>query len=761
MTAAQPSPYVAFEDILKRYHAAAGPSQLDGPLDAEAVLDDESGLLVQLQRSLENYMRANGASAAGPGTLGADEFQWLLLEHRTWGLIRAVYNNRLSPPPSTSAASVLAEDPYITPMDLTQHIIDDDADLSLWAMLIDHLQTRPLFSAPPPLEARHGYLPTTVRKTKTAKLTGSSNGSLDPDFSLRGSGTVAGEDATYQTPLLETLFDLVRHGELDHAVRVCEEGGEPWRAASIMGGRRWDMGGLTIERPELSPMTGNRARALWKQSCRAIAKNATLSSAERALYAALVSDLPSLLPACAGWEDQLWAHVAARLEGRIDERRKELGGFWESEDPTIDDERAAHGGLAEVFASIGSQSGPIAEASRNPLYVTQKQVLLGQSAEHLDAFADRLPSLPQSVPDALIGPLLRFFAHFVLVLRTLGQEVPESAANAILEAYLRVLERDDLSALVAPYAACLREGNGEESYARFLRSMPSSASLDEKRTALLRARDYGLDVATIATYTVRMVLHAAFEAAPSLAPGQPDITDMRVSISADDEALIRALEWLTIIPETLPEALARANEVARYFLATGQAHAAGALLHSLPDEVGVGEPNDEMEFADYARLFAVFDAHDAAHEVAAQKPKETASKIEQHAWAKRLLASIQHVADLTRDLLTSHWLAFTVMDTGKRGSARRRELRRIRQIFVADLVMRLHVLLMEHHRRFPQLLQDALDLTVLVADQEHAVYEEFIGRDADASRLIAYLEHVREASMSALAAGSSNPFRAP
>lgn len=64
---------------------------------------------------------------------------------------------------------------------------------------------------------------------------------------------------------------------------------------------------------------------------------------------------------------------------------------------------------------------------------------------------------------------MRFFAHLVLVLRTLNQPVPESAANSILEAYLSVLKSEGKDALVAMYAACLREGNGEESYARFLR----------------------------------------------------------------------------------------------------------------------------------------------------------------------------------------------------------------------------------------------------------------------------------------------------
>lgn len=95
------------------------------------------------------------------------------------------------------------------------------------------------------------------------------------------------------------------------------------------------------------------------------------------------------------------------------------------------------------------------------------------------------------------------------------------------------------------------------------------------------------------------------------------------------------------------------------------------------------------------------------------------------------------------------------------GTQRHKELKRIRQIFVPDLVMRMHERLTSNHTRFPRLLQAALDMCTLVAAQEHHVYEEFIGRDADASRLVNYLDHVREASMAALAAGSSDPFRAP
>lgn len=115
--------------------------------------------------------------------------------------------------------------------------------------LVEHLQSRPLFESPPPLEARHGYIPSTIRRVKASRLQSGqlTPPTLDPDFTLRdphGSG-LAGEDSTYQGPLLETLWDLIRHGELDQAVKVCEEGGEPWRAATLMGGRRWTMGGMS------------------------------------------------------------------------------------------------------------------------------------------------------------------------------------------------------------------------------------------------------------------------------------------------------------------------------------------------------------------------------------------------------------------------------------------------------------------------------------------------------------------------------------
>jgi nuclear pore complex protein Nup107 len=119
------------------------------------------------------------------------------------------------------------------------------------------------------------------------------------------------------------------------------------------------MPGLTTDTlEEMGGLEGNRKRALWKKSCRAMAKNPTLPAAERHLYAALISDLPHLHPALESWEDLLWANVQYKMEARLERRWKELGGFWQEEDRTLgEDEEFAGismGGMDDIFAAISA-----------------------------------------------------------------------------------------------------------------------------------------------------------------------------------------------------------------------------------------------------------------------------------------------------------------------------------------------------------------------------------------------------------------------
>jgi nuclear pore complex protein Nup107 len=88
-----------------------------------------------------------------------------------------------------------------------------------------------------------------------------------------------------------------------------------------------------------------------------------VSPSERHLYAALTSDLPTLIPACSTWEDHLWAHLQSRVETRLDSRWRELGGFWQEDSRTRDqildesgnmDDIRVGGGLDAVFGEISA-----------------------------------------------------------------------------------------------------------------------------------------------------------------------------------------------------------------------------------------------------------------------------------------------------------------------------------------------------------------------------------------------------------------------
>jgi nuclear pore complex protein Nup107 len=76
------------------------------------------------------------------------------------------------------------------------------------------------------------------------------------------------------------------------------------------------------------------------------------------LYAALISDLPTLLPACESWEDHLWAHIQARMESRLESKLKSLGGFWAEQDGRLgrDEETAESGSgdIASIFRNISA-----------------------------------------------------------------------------------------------------------------------------------------------------------------------------------------------------------------------------------------------------------------------------------------------------------------------------------------------------------------------------------------------------------------------
>ncbi|KIY95383.1 Nuclear pore complex protein [Monoraphidium neglectum] len=172
---------------------------------------------------------------------------------------------------------------------------------------------------------------------------GGGGGELDPDAPSRGATALRGEDQRNEERLAAQLWQLMRAGKLQQAQDLCRRCGQDWRAAALSGGGPWGplpVGAAAADADErmddewqaedlAAEVEGGRGagRALWRWSC-AAAADAAASAApanrwEAALFGALASHVPRVLPVCGGWEDEAWAYCRAWLDLGADEKAAE------------------------------------------------------------------------------------------------------------------------------------------------------------------------------------------------------------------------------------------------------------------------------------------------------------------------------------------------------------------------------------------------------------------------------------------------------
>ncbi|KAL7410578.1 nuclear pore protein 84/107 [Mrakia frigida] len=811
------SHFDAFASILRAYDGRRSELQeAGGDEETLVLLDDDEGIALRFAGVLEGILESR-LSASSTENSTEEEISSLSLELSTWSLIHTLYSERLlPPPPSPSPESLLSLNPYTPPLTLIQHIISQDPELSEWQTIHSHLMVPQKGTSPfGVVERKEGYWAQTAGMVRRSKMAGGGGagamgrptnlvGSLDPDapsrpYGVRGGGELGAEDSNRNLSLLPALFSYLRYGRAEDCAALCRANDQSWRGASLVGGGSgWWIGGLAAKDPnemddedeldiekEEQFEIGNRNRALWKKIGRSVASNTKLPVYERALYGTLTGYLPAVLPVCRSWEDHVWAHINARIEARIDRRLSELGGFWAEEfgvaEPGDGEGEGTRvgGGLEDVFHQVmKTERDGVAAAARNPYRMAMTHVILGRTDELFIQFANSLDGMKDVVSPDLYPPLLRFFAHLVIYLRLLHQDPPLEPANIILQAYLDVLEEEGKSELVAVYAASLGEQNGATSYARFLKAMNPRATKEERKVALLRAKEHGLDLVEVAKLTVDLVMNETFMSMPGRDDPEPDVTDFstRVIEGGPDWVLIRSLEWLTVSEETYPEALIQANNLVRFFLAYGKVHAAKELLILLPQQLynyssSSSSTNDDeiasqaSEYMQHVMLFEVLGILTRCAELGATKPKANTLKIDQFDWLKSFTSTVDKAHLATVDLLKSSWLKLDLDGETMEDERRLSELARIRHIFVPELVFRLHNLLFETRELIPGNLQKVLELPNLLADERFELFVEFI--QSQHNRLPAYLSLVRRASLECLVdatpgnQGNQDPFNAP
>ncbi|KAH9043875.1 nuclear pore protein 84/107 [Lactarius pseudohatsudake] len=749
----------------------------------EALLDPQTGFAPRLRHLCEQQL----SDLREEGNISPEEIEALRMECSTWALLQDVMPARKTePPPQPSARALLATNPYTPTSTLAQATLAASRALSELVVVREWLHD----TAPPPPhpDASTGYWRFTKYRVTQGLWTGNTGRAadsvvreMDPDSVVReaeiGRG-LAADDASYDKALAHTLFAYVRAGNIEDAIKLCRDAHQPWRAATIRGSLLFSWPAISAARqedemgedgeddPDL--WHGNKRRVLWKATCTRAALDARLSSAERALYAALAPSVQTsgvLKSACRTWEDALWATISVLCEERLSEALARLGGgFWEpsgrGEEGEAGEEeedtwRADVEQELQALSAVQAQEGPGAD---DPFHVSQLHIILNRTDALLDDFASRLRDGAFDRESAEYPTMTRFFAHLCLYLQMIDIPVSPLAIQIILEAYLQVLENAGQRSLIAMYAGALGD-NAVERYALFLTSLALSADPVERRTALQRAREHGLDVPRVAIVTAERTIERALDSLPSSVKGQlPDLA--RAAQEPAEEAemlLVRSIEWTVAESETYDTALEQANVILRYLLARGRVDVARLLLDLLPPELAaIGTPEERAaEYLDYRQFFIAWETLERVAECQTLEAPQL-SRDTRAAWLGDYTGLVSSAHEQIVKLLTTDWL---VPETETPATDRRaRELGRIRQLFVPELILRLHTLLVSSRTHIPENVRRALRLTNVVADSRYMLYTEFAGENG--RRLKEYLATVRTAVLAGLEHGGSDPFRA-
>ncbi|KAB5580128.1 107-domain-containing protein [Coniochaeta sp. 2T2.1] len=461
---------------------------------------------------------------------------------------------------------------------------------------------------------------------------------LDPDAMTRQDRKLEPQDASFERAIWLGCFEMLKRGYTMSEVRDwCADRTESWRAAS--------MSPLAFSNPDDEDVDDFNPvfAVLWRRMCYATARDGGLDDYERAVYGVLAGDVPSVEKIISTWDEHLFAHYNALLRTQFDNFLvKQYGGKMQPVAVQFPVYNAvqAHGdpvGLARrLIASLEGNSRTEAEAF-SPVKALQGAIV----ANDLDRFlynqgallakhankegrSKLIPDDGSQLPDSAGANRgkyvaiddydgVRVAAHIFIVIssldRLLGAEDDSysgplgnarySHQESILSSYIITLRLGHKLDAVPLYCSKLR---GDRIYQNLARNLVGVTDDEQRQHQLILIEKLGLDVKRFALTGVREYLRDATEGLkgceakgrfkitlpgpPSLKYGrhlQPDFFGEDPDlVDAEDENIIRYLEWMMLVPDLLTEAIDYATKTYIYFLKKMRLRAARQLYIRVP-----------------------------------------------------------------------------------------------------------------------------------------------------------------------------------
>ncbi|KAA8894089.1 nuclear pore protein 84/107 [Sphaerosporella brunnea] len=592
--------------------------------------------------------------------------QYWELEHQTWELFGALVSERLVPGVGERALPrQLAKDKFACDARIRAHFFETDPSYREMTIILEWLRRYAPQPSADEIEHDSNYRGNsgwmyTKEKIKAGKRLGRGKQlsllggtainaflpagatqntvtELDPDAPSRQDRRLEEEDEAWEHYLMKLLWKFLRKGLFDDAKELCEDAGEFWRAASLGGGEdAWDpkIDGVREDKDGVDlRVKGNRRRELWKRMCYALAHQKGGDEYEKAVYGVLCGDVESVLPVCRTWEDMLFTHVNALVEGYYSTKLAEYSRTpaTVSQFPYFDaiayhsragvkhnhimtrivDEISFHESVQDSMVPLRTIQGSLISL-RFPQVVEEL-------ARQLQVFADYPEYDPAVDPelsrglDATDARTLRVAVHILVILQALGSGGEpgsqfHSAGETLIAGYISTLGEFNKFELIPLYASRL---SPEKAIATVGKVLVKFEGDDNDRAELINAmRLHDINVDGCLKETMELTLKLTdpkYET--SVVDSGLVFKGFTGELQQEDLQLIRGLEWLLLGSEALQgDRIRMACEVYKRFLVTGRLSAAKELYSKVRyDQIkATSPPVDIMEAEEQ------IDIHDSA-----------------------------------------------------------------------------------------------------------------------------------------------------
>jgi len=551
----------------------------------EELCNDSKKLLDQLSKDI----------TCDPGLMASTIRVCELLEEekQTWRLVKCLFEAHLSRSENSNDSMECSLE-YKSEKEIIKEYLENDTQLNNAQIVIDWLEKNEsdaLNEISSQYDACIGGVSWEntlhLLKVKGAGKISRFVTEMDPDAPLRQGKQIAELDIEDEAKMLKLVFAFIRAGQVYEAQNICDKCGQPWRAATLQGWKLFHDPNMINDSEEKQNTDGNPLRKLWKKTCWSMSNDEKYSSIERALYGLFGGNLKAVLAECRSWSDCVWVYyklmVDLAIENKLQQSHNVLGKWQDAlfkTSPALPNEfweqNLDLNDCSAIFDEIAASKDPnIREQSKSVFKFAQRCIILGSVDELLNEVIVWIED------DQCEPQLIRFLAHFILFLQSIGYKFDSEKVDNVMEKYVMLLTGDTRTKhLVATYTSVLSKDKQVLSYACLLETIEES---EERRQYIALANEAGLDVPTITkTVVERIRAHSDATMESSLSVGGMNDPTVGPGLSSDDRRKTSAIEWLVFDQSQRLEAIKQCNAVVRGFLGAGKYNAVKEICKKIP-----------------------------------------------------------------------------------------------------------------------------------------------------------------------------------